>query len=141
MLNSNFFSLPMKVAPSILEPPLPWSGSLYFYKGNRIQPNSNDAEAAEIYFRRVIVARAATTEARTRWQRKLASDLASCTRWQRNPEPCVLKPNWKVKWDGLQSKLTPHQCVDMNRARTIWKLDVWKWQCKRISAGTCWKVN
>ena len=114
MLNSNFFSLPMKVAPSILEPPLPWSGSLYFYKGNRIQPNSSDAEAAEIYFRRVIVARAATTEARTRWQRKLASDLASCTRWQRNPEPCVLKPKWKVKWDALQSKLTPHQCVDMD---------------------------
>ena len=129
-------SLQMKMAPSILQTPLPWSDSLYFYKGNQIQPNSSDAQAAEIYFRRVIVARAAITEQRTRWQRKLASDLASCTRWQRNPKPCVLKSKWAVKWDSLMSGPTPHQRVDMDLAKQIWELDVWKWKYKRISDGT-----
>jgi hypothetical protein len=66
---------------------------LYFYKGVQIQPGSSDPELAEVYVRRVTVARAATTEARTRWQQQVASELASCT----SPEPCVLKSKWKVK--------------------------------------------
>ena len=131
-----FFSLPMKMAPCILLPPPTWSGSLYYYKGGIIS-NRSDAETANVYFRRVMVARAESTERRTKWQQKLASELASCTRWQR--APCVLKPEWQVKWDGLQSKLTPHQRVDMHLAKQIWNLNVWKWQCKRISAGKCWK--
>ena len=135
-----FFSLPMKMAPCILLPPPTWSGSLYYYKGGSIS-NRSDAETAEIYFRRVMVARAETTELRTKWQQQLASDLASCTRWHRDPTPVVLKSKWKAKWDGLQSKLTPHQRVDMHLAKQIWSLNVWKRQGKRISAGKCWKVR
>ena len=114
----------MKLAPSILQPPSIKSGSLYFYKGIQIQPGSSDAEAAEVYFRRVTVAKAMT--------RKLSMH-SSCTRWQRNPKPCVLKSKWAVKWDSLMSGPTPHQRVDMDLAKQIWDMDIWKWKCKRIS--------
>ena len=117
----------MKLAPSILQPPSIKSGSLYFYKGIQIQPGSSDAEAAEVYFRRVTVAKAMT--------RKLSMH-SSCTRWQRNPKPCVLKSKRAVKWDSLNNVWTPHQRVDMDLAKKIWELDVWKWKCKRISDGS-----
>ena len=117
----------MKVAPSILQPPSIKSGSLYFYKGVQIQPGSKDPELAEVYFRRVTVARAATTEARTRWQQKVASELASCT----SPEPCVLKSKWKVKRaisadnvlnnvESLRAKLRKQIAADKS-----WKVKVW----------------
>ena len=103
----------MKLAPSILKPPSITSGSLYFYKGVRIQPGTKDPELAEVYFRRVTVARAATTEARTRWQQKVASETS--------PEPCVLKSKWKVKRaisadnvlnnvESLRAKLRKNRC-------------------------------
>ena len=117
----------MKLAPSILQPPSIKSGSLYFYKGIQIQPGSSDAEAAEVYFRRVTVAKAMS--------RKLSMH-SSCTRWQRNPKPCVLKSKWAVKWDYLNNVWTPHQRVDMDLAKKIWEFDIWKRKGKRISDGS-----
>jgi hypothetical protein len=114
----------MKMAPCILLPPPTWSGSLYYYKGGSIS-NRSDAETAKIYFRRVMVARAAITEARTRWQQKVASELASCT----SPEPCVLKSKWKRaisadnvlnNVESLRAKLRKQIAADKS-----WKVKVW----------------
>ena len=113
----------MKLAPSILKPPSITSGSLYFYKGVRIQPGTKDPELAEVYFRRVTVARAAATQARTRWQQKVASETS--------PEPCVLKSKLKVKSaisadnvlnnvESLRAKLRKTIAADKS-----WKVKVW----------------
>ena len=113
----------MKLAPSILKPPSITSGSLYFYKGVRIQPGTKDPELAEVYFRRVTVARAAATQARTRWQQKVASETS--------PEPCVLKSKSKVKSaisadnvlnnvESLRAKLRKQIAADKS-----WKVKVW----------------
>jgi hypothetical protein len=116
------FASTMKVAPSILQKPSTKSGSLYFYRGVRLRPGSSDAEAAEVYYRRVVVARAMT--------RKLSMD------WTPHSPPCVLKSKWARKWDSLNNVWTPHQRVDMNLAKKIWHLNIWKWQAKRIAGGT-----
>ena len=117
----------MKLAPSILQPPSIKSGSLYFYKGVRIQPGTKDPELAEVYFRRVTVARAATTEARTRWQQKVASELASCT----SPEPCVLKSKWKraISADNVLNNVESLRAKLRNKiaADKSWKVKVWIW--------------
>ena len=115
----------MQLAPSILQPPSIKRGSLYFYKGIQIQPGCSDAEAAEVYFRRVTVAKAMT--------RKLSMDW---TPHKCPPPPCVLKSKRALKWDSLNNVWTPHQRVDMDLAKKIWELDVWKWKCKRISDGS-----
>ena len=122
----------MKVAPSILQPPSIKSGSLYFYKGVQIQPGSKDPELAEVYFRRVTVARAATTEARTRWQQKVASELASCT----SPEPCVLKSKWKraISADNVLNNVESLRAKLRNKSL---QTKVGKWKCGFESELEC----
>ena len=110
---------------SCYQKPMPKSGSLYFYKGIRIRPGSSDAETADVYYQRVVVAKAMT--------RKLSMDW---TPHKCPPPPCVLKSKWALKWDSLNNVWTPHQRVDMDLAKKIWELDVWKWKGKRISDGS-----
>ena len=126
----------MKMAPCILQSPPTWSNSLYYYNGGSVA-NRRDSETARVYFRRVMLANRDMSVLKTKWQQKLASDLASCTRWHRDPTPIVLKSKWQAKWDELQDTLTPHQIVDMHLARRIWKLNVWTWEKERIAAGSC----
>jgi hypothetical protein len=56
--------------------------------------------------------------------------------WTPHSPPCVLKSKWARKWDSLNNVWTPHQRVDMNLAKKIWHLNIWKWQAKRIAGGT-----
>ena len=98
------------------------SGSLYFWNETVMRPGNSDAEMADVYYRRVVVARAMT--------RKLSMD------WTPHKcPPCVLKPKWALKLDSLNNVWTLHQRVDMDVAKKIWELDVWKWKAKRISDG------
>ena len=125
-----FFSLPMKMAPCILQSPPTWSNSLYYYNGGSVA-NRRDSKTAQVYFRRVMLANRDMSVLKTKWQQKLASDR------HRDPTPIVLKSKWQAKWDELQDTLTPHQIVDMHLARRIWKLNVWTWEKERIAAGSC----
>ena len=121
--NCSSFSSAMKVAiQSRYQKPTAKSGSLYFWNETVMRPGYSDAEKADVYCRRVVVARAMT--------RKLSMD------WTPHKcPPCVLKSKWALKWDSQNNVWTPHQRVDMDLANQIWELDVWKWKTNRISDG------
>jgi hypothetical protein len=118
--------LPMKISPNILQAPPMWSNSLYFHNGCSIGKR-NDSKTAHVYFRRILTANRDMSVIKT----KLASD------WQRDPTPVRLRSKWQVKWDELQDTVTPHQMVDMQLARRIFRLNIWTWEKERIAAGSC----
>ena len=89
--------------------------------------NRNDSKTAHVYFRRILTANRDMSVLKT----KLASDR------QRDPTPIRLKSKWQAKWDELQDTVTPHQMVDMQLARRIFRLNIWTWEKERIAAGSC----
>ena len=94
------------------------SSSVYFWNGTVMRLGNSDAEAANVYYRRVVVARA--------MRQKLSLD------WTPHQcPPCVLKS----KRNYLNNVGTPHQRVDMDLVKTIWDLNIWKWRAKRFSDG------
>ena len=100
------------------EKPKAKSGSLYFWKGRVMRPGNSDAEVADVYYQRVVVAKAVTQKQSLDWT-------------PHQPPPCVLKS----RHDSLNNVWTPHQRVDTEFAKNIWKLNIWEWRAKRISFG------
>ena len=119
--------LPMKISPNIMQAPPMWSNSLYFHNGCSIGKRNN-SKAAHVHFRRILTANRDMSVIKA----KLASDQ------QLGPTPAVrLKSKWQRKWDELQDTVTPHQMVDMQLARRIFRLNIWTWEKERIAAGSC----
>ena len=122
-----FCFFPMKMSPNIMQAPPMWSNSLYFHNGCSIGKR-NDSKTAHVHFRRILTANRDMSVIKA----KLASDQ------QLGPTPAVrLKSKWQRKWDELQDTVTPHQMVDMQLARRIFRLNIWKWEKVRIAAGSC----
>ena len=103
------------------------SSTLYFHNGCSIGKR-NDSKTAHVHFRRILTANRDMSVIKA----KLASDQ------QLGPTPAVrLKSKWQRKWDELQDTVTPHQMVDMQLARRIFRLNIWKWEKVRIAEGSC----
>ena len=117
----------MKISPNIMQAQPMWSNSLYFHNGCSIGKR-NDSKTAHVHFRRILTANRDMSVIKA----KLASDQ------QLGPTPAVrLKSKWQRKWDELQDTVTPHQMVDMQLARRIFRLNIWKWEKVRIAEGSC----